>query len=82
MNKDTDNRNMIYFLIVSMALLAFYQFFVFGPQQKKREAAQTVAAASASSSAAASLPMGGVSTTLTREQALAASPRVIINTHR
>ncbi|HTM82772.1 membrane protein insertase YidC [Asticcacaulis sp.] len=80
MNKDTDNRNMIYFLIVSMALLAFYQFFVFGPQQKKREAAQAVAAASASSSAAASLPMGGVSTALTREQALAASPRVIINT--
>jgi YidC/Oxa1 family membrane protein insertase len=80
MNKDTDNRNMIYFLIVSMALLAFYQFFVFGPQQKKREAAQAVAVAAASSSAAASLPMGGVSTTLTREQALAASPRIAIST--
>jgi len=80
MNKDTDNRNMIYFLIVSMALLAFYQFFVFGPQQKKREAAQAVAAAASSSSAAAGLPMSGLPTTLTREQALAASPRVIINT--
>jgi YidC/Oxa1 family membrane protein insertase len=72
---------MIYFLIVSMALLAFYQFFVFGPQQKERAKAQVAAAAASSSAAiAAGLPMGGVSTTLTREQALAASPRVAIDT--
>ena len=80
MNKDTDNRNMIYFLIVSMALLAFYQFFVFGPQQKKREAAQAVAAAASSSATAAGLPMSGVPTALSREQAIAATPRIAIST--
>ena len=80
MNKDTDNRNMIYFLIVSMALLAFYQFFVFGPQQKKREAAQAVATASVSSASAAGVPLGGVPVTLTREQAIAATPRILIET--
>ena len=80
MNKDTDNKNMIYFLVISMAVLAIYQFFVFGPQQKKREAAMQAAAVASSSAAAKGLPLGGVSTTLTRDQALAASPRIIIST--
>ncbi|MFT4076350.1 MAG: membrane protein insertase YidC [Asticcacaulis sp.] len=80
MNNNTDNRNMIYFLIISMAVLAIYQFFIFGPQQKKREAAAQAAAVASSSAAAAGLPMSGVSTTLTREQAIAATPRVTINT--
>jgi YidC/Oxa1 family membrane protein insertase len=71
---------MIYFLVISMAVLAIYQFFVFGPQQKKREAAMQVAAAASSSAAAKGLPLGGVSTTLTREQALATSPRITIST--
>lgn len=80
MNNTTDNKNMIYFLVISMAVLAIYQFFVFGPQQKKREAAMQVAAAASSSAAAKGLPLGGVSTTLTREQALATSPRITIST--
>ena len=83
MNNTDDNKNMIYFLIASMVLLFAYQFFVMGPQQKKAEAARAVAAASASSSSlaavAAGLPMGG-SAVLTREQALALSPRVPIDT--
>ncbi len=82
MNKDTDNRNMIYFLIVSMALLAFYQFFVFGPDQKERAKAQVAAAAASSSAAiAAGLPVGGVvAVPLTRAQALTQAPRVAIDT--
>ncbi|MGN6364653.1 membrane protein insertase YidC [Asticcacaulis taihuensis] len=80
MNNTTDNKNMIYFLVISMAVLVIYQFFVFGPQQKKREAAMQVAAAASSSAAAKGLPLGGVSTTLTREQALATSPRITIST--
>jgi YidC/Oxa1 family membrane protein insertase len=80
MNNNTDNKNMIYFLIISMAVLAIYQFFVFGPQQKERAKAQAVAAAAASSASAAGVPLGGVPVTLTREQAIAATPRILIDT--
>ncbi|MDV6330485.1 membrane protein insertase YidC [Asticcacaulis sp. 201] len=81
MNNNTDNRNMIYFLVISMAVLAFYQFFVFGPQQKERAKAQAAAAASSSSAAvAAGLPLGAAAPVVTRPQALAQSPRVAIDT--
>ncbi|MGN6208710.1 membrane protein insertase YidC [Asticcacaulis sp.] len=80
MNNTADNKNMIYFLVISMAVLAIYQIFVFGPDQKKRQAAAQVAAVASSSAAAKGLPLGGVSTTLTREQALATSPRITIST--
>ena len=83
MNNTDDNKNMIYFLMASMVLLFAYQYFVMGPQQKKAEAARAVAVAAASSSSlaavAAGLPVGG-NGTLTREQALAQSPRVPIDT--
>ena len=83
MNNTDDNKNMIYFLLASMVLLFGYQYFVMGPQQKKAEAARAVAVAAASSSSvaavAAGLPVGSTGT-LTREQALAQSPRVPVDT--
>ena len=85
MNNTDDNKNMIYFLIASMALLGVYQYFVLGPQQKKKElAARAVAAAASSSAAAAGIALNAagvpIVTTLSRDQALALSPRVKIDT--
>ena len=81
MNNTDDNKNMIYFLIASLALLFAYQTFIAGPQQKKAQEARAVAAAAASSSAvAAGLPVGTPTVTLTRDQALAAAPRIAIET--
>lgn len=78
MNNTDDNRNIIYFLVVSMIALFAYQYFVVG-KQEKQHAAQ-VAAAAASSSRAAALGQPTGPSNLTREQALALSPRVPIVT--
>lgn len=74
MNNTDDNRNLMYFLLVSVVVLLGYQFFLY-PHQKQAALAK---AAAASSSAALSLPGGP--TSLSREQALALSPRVRIDT--
>ncbi|ESQ90090.1 membrane protein insertase YidC [Asticcacaulis sp. AC460] len=82
-NNAPDTRNMIYFLIASMVLLFGYQYFVTGPQQKKLEAQRAVAASQSASSSSAAVAAGlpvGAPATLTREQALAAAPRVAIDT--
>ena len=69
MNND-ENKNMIYFLVVSMVLLLGYQLFIFPKMNKGREAQQAAAAS-----------MAAVQTTaLTRPQALAQSPRILIDT--
>jgi len=81
MNNTDDNRNMIYFLIASMVLLFGYQFFIGDKQQKQIQAQHAAAAAAASSSSMANLAAGLTANgTLTRDQALAASPRVPIDT--
>jgi YidC/Oxa1 family membrane protein insertase len=77
MNTD-DNRNILYFLVVSMLALFAYQYFYLGPKEKERHDAQVAAAASSSHAAALGLPTGTAN--LTREQALALSPRVPIDT--
>ncbi len=74
MNNTDDNRNLLYFLLVSVVVLLGYQFFLY-PHQKQAAMAK---AAAASSSAALSLPGGP--TSLSRDQALALSPRVKIDT--
>ncbi|EGF93061.1 membrane protein insertase, YidC/Oxa1 family, N-terminal domain-containing protein [Asticcacaulis biprosthecium C19] len=83
-NNSQDTRNMIYFLIASMVLLFGYQYFVTGPQQKKAQEQRAVAAAQASASSssavAAGLPVTGAAAVMTREQAIAAAPRVKIDT--
>ena len=79
MNNTDDNRNLMMFLMVALVVLFGYQYFVVGPQDKIRAAHQAqVAAASSSAVAAGLLPVG--SSTITRNQALALSPRVPIDT--
>jgi len=78
MNNNDDNRNLMVFLVISMVLLFGYQYFVIGPQQKARAAHQAQLAAQSSSAVAAGLPVGNP--TVTRDQALAQSPRVPIDT--
>ncbi len=78
MNNTDDNRNIIYFLVVSMIALLAYQFFYLGPKEKKQHEAQVAAAAASSSAAALAAPTATAN--LTHEQALALSPRVPIDT--
>lgn len=76
MQNTDDNRNMIMFLIASMVLLFAYQFLYIGPQQQKEAAKRAAAAASAQSV----VPQTATPTNLSREAALKASPRVLIDT--
>ncbi|WP_443749797.1 membrane protein insertase YidC [Asticcacaulis solisilvae] len=78
MNDTANNKNMIFFLISCMVLLFGYQFFIVKPQQEKAQKAQAAAASASSSSQAAGLLPSAVH--LTRDQALAQSPRVTIDT--
>jgi YidC/Oxa1 family membrane protein insertase len=74
-----DNRNMLLFIVCTAALLIVYQVFVLGPAAKRKEAEaraqQAVAAAQAREHPAAAPVV-----TISRAQALAASPRVRIDT--
>ncbi len=78
MNDTGNNKNMIFFLISCMVLLFGYQYFILKPQQEQARKAQAAAAAASSSSMAAGLLPSAVH--LTRNQALAQSPRVTIDT--
>jgi YidC/Oxa1 family membrane protein insertase len=75
MNKD-NARSAIFFACM-MAILIFYEVFVLGPRQRQREAAQH-AAAQQQAAAAAAAP--GAATYVDRAHALAASPRIAIDT--
>jgi YidC/Oxa1 family membrane protein insertase len=81
--QDDSNRNTIIFLVCALALFAVYQVFITGPAQKKHEAElarqKAVAAASAPASAAAPGALKAPPV-ITRETALAASPRVPVAT--
>jgi YidC/Oxa1 family membrane protein insertase len=78
MNNTDENRNLMIFLLISLVALFGYQYFVVGQQEKARAAHQAQLAAASSSAVAAGLPTG--SSTVTRAQALAQSPRVPIDT--
>jgi YidC/Oxa1 family membrane protein insertase len=78
MNNTDDNRNLMFFMAICVVVLLGYQFFIIGPQEKTRAARQAQLAASSSAAVAAGLPVG--SSTVTRDQALAQSPRVPIDT--
>ena len=78
MNNTDDNRNLMFFMAICVVVLLGYQFFIIGPQEKTRAARQAQLAASSSAAVAAGLPVG--SSTITRDQALAQSPRVPIDT--
>jgi YidC/Oxa1 family membrane protein insertase len=91
----TDNRNLILAVILSVAVVFGWQYFVAGPKidQTRQHAAQTSTAAQTTSGSPTSTPGAeGAATTpgapnqpaqaavMTRDQALAASPRVAIDT--
>ena len=78
MNNTDDNRNLMMFLAVALIVMFGYQYFIGSKQDKARAAHQAQMAAASSSALAAGLPVG--STNVTREQALAQSPRVPIDT--
>ncbi len=74
-----DSRNTLIFVVCAMVLLIAYQMLVLGPAAKRREAetkaSETAAAVSPTAPAAAPVEVN-----VPREQALAASPRIPIDT--
>jgi YidC/Oxa1 family membrane protein insertase len=77
-----NNRNFLIFIAITLALLAVYQIFVLGPADKRKLEQQQAAAVQAQADQQAGLAPNGqpAAVTLTRPQALAASPRVPIQT--
>lgn len=78
-------RNTIVFIVSAALILIAYQFLVLGPQTQKRQALeaqnQAVAASTvASGPGAPGVPGVAVPTQLSRAEALAATPRVQVNT--
>ena len=72
-----DNRNLIAFVVMTAILVIAYQVFILGPQEKLTQAARAkaqIAAPVAAATAASAAPR------LSRAQALAQSPRVVIDT--
>lgn len=83
MNEDT--RNTTIFLVCAFVLFIAYQFLVMEPAQKKREAEAKSKAAAAATLPSAAVPRPGAPTvavpaTVSRQQALAASPRIPVAT--
>ena len=78
MNNTDDNRNLMMFLMVALIVMFGYQYFIGSKQDKARAAHQAQMAAASSSALAAGLPVGNPN--VTRDQALAQSPRVPIET--
>ena len=83
MNND-NNRNLILFTAIAVAVLLAYQMLFLAPAEKRRaEAQRSQAAAEATTTKAgplAGLPTGVAPTNLTRDQAKAATPRLAIDT--
>ena len=83
MNND-NNRNLILFTAIAVAVLLAYQMLFLAPAEKRRaEARRSQAAAEATTTKAgplAGLPTGVAPTNLTRDQAKAATPRLAIDT--
>ncbi|MDB5438355.1 MAG: rane protein insertase YidC, partial [Caulobacteraceae bacterium] len=83
MNND-NNRNLIVFTVIAVAVLMAYQVLFLAPAEKRRAAAQQAAAAAEASTTKAGplagLPTGAAPTNLTRNQAMAATPRLAIDT--
>jgi YidC/Oxa1 family membrane protein insertase len=78
MDKES-TRNTIVFFVCALALMAAYQLFVFGPMQRRQAAVQKAHAQYAAVQPTAAAPPGSP-VFANRAQALAASPRVPIDT--
>jgi YidC/Oxa1 family membrane protein insertase len=77
-----NNRNTLIFVVITILLLFAYETFVAGPMEQKRKLEQAQAQATATQQQAAGLAPNGqpAAVVLTRSQALAATPRVAIQT--
>jgi YidC/Oxa1 family membrane protein insertase len=85
MQPNDSNKNTLTFLVCAFAILIGYQFLVLGPQQKKAEAEQRAKkAAEAQVAAQPGMTIGADGAPqplkLTRDQAKAQSPRVVVDT--
>jgi YidC/Oxa1 family membrane protein insertase len=79
--QDETNRNTIIFLVCALVLFAVYQMFVIEPAAKRRQAEMARQAPAAAQQAQPGRPLGPqVPRALTRQAAVAASPRVRIET--
>src|SRR5262245_4505926 len=76
--QDESTRNTIIFIVCAIALLIVYQQFVIDPGQKKHQA--EIAQQRAQAAAQAALPKFTAPQAVSRDQALAASPRVPVAT--
>ena len=77
MEKDS-TRNTIVFFVCALALMGIYQFLVLGPMQKRQATEQHARAAAVATQPAVGAPGGPA--LVSRDQALAGSPRVPIDT--
>ncbi|HEV2530368.1 membrane protein insertase YidC [Phenylobacterium sp.] len=78
-----ESRNTIIFLVCALALFVLYNFFVLAPASKRHQVEAAHAAAVAQAQAVAATPPGGANLAppvITRQTALAASPRVVVDT--
>jgi YidC/Oxa1 family membrane protein insertase len=77
-----DNRNFIVFIVITLLFVMGYEQFVVGPAEKRHQAEQARAHAVAAEQQQAGLAPNGQPTApkLTRAQALAATPRVVVDT--
>ncbi len=75
-----DSKNTMLFIVSAMALMLVYQFFVLQPAAQRRQAEAKAHAVAAAQQAPQGLAAPQAVVTMPREQALAASPRVRIDT--
>ena len=78
-----DNRNLILFIVITVGILLAYQFFIFEPEAERRQAEQIAAQDAAEAQGAPDLaaPPGDVAVAaMSRDDALAASDRIMIET--
>ena len=78
--KDDSSRNTIIFLVCALVLFILYNQFILGPQQKAAEAARKAHPPVAAQTLAPGAPALNAPAAVTRDAALAASPRVLIAT--
>src|SRR5436190_14888448 len=73
-----DTRNTIIFIVCAMLMLVVYQVFIVGPQAEKKKAELAARAPAAAAAAAVATPQAP--RVMTREAAVATTPRVVIDT--
>src|ERR1700761_1561872 len=78
--QDDSSRNTIIFLVCALVLFVLYNQFVLGPQQRKLEAERKLHPPAAAATPAPGAPALNAPPAITRAAALAASPRVPVQT--